>query len=138
MKTLVVTRKTVQLSLLRGGTARLIALPSVNLHRVTIADLGATAIIITMLLSLQFVLSPLRVFWGRIAVHPSGALHTGMIETGLRLPVPAFGLIFTIAAGLIFIAIVVLGSISPRAFAQLGHQERNRALVAGAEADVYA
>ncbi len=68
----------------------------------------------------------------------SGALHTGLIETGLLLPAPAFGLIFTIEAGLILAAIVVLRGISQSTFAQLGQQELNRALIAGAAADVYA
>ncbi len=67
IKTVDVIRKTVQLSLLRVGIAWMIALLTFNFNRVTIADLGATAIIITTLLSLHYFLSPFQVFWGRIA-----------------------------------------------------------------------
>lgn len=59
--------KTLRLSLTRVGMGWMFALLYFNFNRVTIADLGAVAVIVTTLLALHHFLSPFQIVWGRLA-----------------------------------------------------------------------
>lgn len=59
--------KTIRLMILRVGAGWMFALLTFNFNRVTIADLGAVAVIITSLIGLHHFLSFAQVYWGRLA-----------------------------------------------------------------------
>lgn len=59
--------KTLRLSILRVGIGWMFALLTFNFNRISIADLGASAILITTLIGMHHFLSPFQVFWGRLA-----------------------------------------------------------------------
>ncbi len=67
MKFLRLAVKIFQLSLLRVGAGWMFALLTFNFNRTAIADLGALAIVVATLIGLHHFLSPLQVFWGRMA-----------------------------------------------------------------------
>jgi BCD family chlorophyll transporter-like MFS transporter len=67
MKVLHLASKTIRLSLLRVGIGWMFALLTFNFNRVSITELGAVAVLVTSLLSLHYFLSPMQVFWGRLA-----------------------------------------------------------------------
>jgi BCD family chlorophyll transporter-like MFS transporter len=67
MKFLKLAFKTLRLSLVRIGIGWMFALLVANFNRVSIADLGALAVIVTTLIGLHHVLSPFQMFWGRLA-----------------------------------------------------------------------
>lgn len=57
--------KTFRLSLMRVGAGWMFALLTFNFNRVTIADLGAMAVIVTTLIGLHHFISFFQVYWGR-------------------------------------------------------------------------
>ncbi len=57
--------KTFRLSLMRVGAGWMFALLTFNFNRVTIADLGAIAVIVTTLIGLHHFISFFQVYWGR-------------------------------------------------------------------------
>lgn len=59
--------KTVRLAIVRVGAGWMFALLTFNFNRVTIADLGAIAVIVTSLIGLHHFISFFQVFWGRFA-----------------------------------------------------------------------
>lgn len=61
--------KTFRLSLMRVGAGWMFALLTFNFNRITIADLGAIAVIITTLIGLHHFISFFQVYWGRLADH---------------------------------------------------------------------
>lgn len=67
MNALHLASKTIRLSLLRVGIGWMFALLTFNFNRVSITELGAVAVLVTSLLSLHYFLSPMQVFWGRLA-----------------------------------------------------------------------
>lgn len=102
MELLRLVSKTIRLCLIRVGAGWMFALLTFNFNRTTIADLGAIAVIVSSLIGLHHFLSPLQVFWGRIADrHPilgyrrspyilGSALIASLVF--LRLPTVAVGL----------------------------------------------
>lgn len=67
MKFLPLAVKTFQLSLIRVGIGWMFGLLYFNFNRVTITDLGAIGLVVLTLIGLHHFLSPLQVFWGRLA-----------------------------------------------------------------------
>ncbi len=67
MRYLWLALKTLRLSILRVGIGWMFALLTFNFNRISIADLGASAIVITTLIGMHHFLSPFQVFWGRLA-----------------------------------------------------------------------
>lgn len=67
MELLRLVSKTIRLCLVRVGPGWMFALLTFNFNRTTIADLGAIAVIVSSLIGLHHFLSPLQVFWGRMA-----------------------------------------------------------------------
>jgi BCD family chlorophyll transporter-like MFS transporter len=59
--------KTARLAIMRIGAGWMFALLTFNFNRVTIADLGAMAVIITSLIGLHHFISFFQVYWGRFA-----------------------------------------------------------------------
>lgn len=59
--------KTVRLATIRIGAGWMFALLTFNFNRVTIADLGAIAVIVTSLIGLHHFISFFQVYWGRFA-----------------------------------------------------------------------
>ncbi|GAB4423440.1 MAG: BCD family MFS transporter [Chloroflexi bacterium OHK40] len=59
--------KTVRLAIVRIGAGWMFALLTFNFNRVTIADLGAIAVIVTSLIGLHHFISFFQVYWGRFA-----------------------------------------------------------------------
>ncbi|NTV62527.1 MAG: BCD family MFS transporter [Oscillochloris sp.] len=59
--------KTIRLSIARVGSGWMFALLTFNFNRVSIADLGALAVIVTSLIGLHHFISFFQVYWGRFA-----------------------------------------------------------------------
>ncbi|NTW00275.1 MAG: BCD family MFS transporter, partial [Oscillochloris sp.] len=59
--------KTIRLSIARIGAGWMFALLTFNFNRVSIADLGAIAVIVTSLIGLHHFISFFSVYWGRFA-----------------------------------------------------------------------
>lgn len=59
--------KTLRLSILRIGAGWMFALLTFNFNRITIADLGAIAVIVTTLIGMHHFISFFQVYWGRLA-----------------------------------------------------------------------
>ncbi|NCC32365.1 MAG: MFS transporter, partial [Chloroflexia bacterium] len=59
--------KTIRLSIARIGAGWMFALLTFNFNRVSIADLGAIAVIVTSLIGLHHFISFFQVYWGRFA-----------------------------------------------------------------------
>ncbi len=59
--------KTIRLSIARIGAGWMFALLTFNFNRVTIADLGAIAVVVTSLIGLHHFISFFQVYWGRFA-----------------------------------------------------------------------
>ncbi len=59
--------KTFRLSIMRVGAGWMFALLTFNFNRITIADLGAIAVIVTSLIGLHHFISFFQVYWGRLA-----------------------------------------------------------------------
>lgn len=59
--------KTVRLATIRIGAGWMFALLTFNFNRVTIADLGAIAVIVTTMIGLHHFISFFQVYWGRFA-----------------------------------------------------------------------
>ncbi|MGQ9927546.1 MAG: BCD family MFS transporter [Chloroflexaceae bacterium] len=59
--------KTLRLSIMRIGAGWMFALLTFNFNRITIADLGAIAVIITTLIGMHHFISFFQVYWGRLA-----------------------------------------------------------------------
>jgi MFS transporter, BCD family, chlorophyll transporter len=59
--------KTARLATIRVGAGWMFALLTFNFNRVTIADLGAIAVIVTSLIGLHHFISFFQVYWGRFA-----------------------------------------------------------------------
>lgn len=59
--------KTVRLAIVRVGAGWMFALLTFNFNRVTIADLGALAVIVTSLIGLHHFIAFFQVYWGRFA-----------------------------------------------------------------------
>lgn len=59
--------KTLRLAIVRIGVGWMFALLTFNFNRVTIADLGALAVIVTSLIGLHHFISFFQVYWGRFA-----------------------------------------------------------------------
>jgi BCD family chlorophyll transporter-like MFS transporter len=59
--------KTLRLAIIRVGAGWMFALLTFNFNRVTIADLGALAVIVTALIGLHHFISFFQVYWGRFA-----------------------------------------------------------------------
>lgn len=59
--------KTARLATIRVGAGWMFALLTFNFNRVTIADLGAMAVIVTSLIGLHHFISFFQVYWGRFA-----------------------------------------------------------------------
>jgi BCD family chlorophyll transporter-like MFS transporter len=59
--------KTARLAIIRVGAGWMFALLTFNFNRVTIADLGAIAVVVTSLIGLHHFISFFQVFWGRFA-----------------------------------------------------------------------
>ncbi|NJN15747.1 MAG: BCD family MFS transporter [Oscillochloris sp.] len=59
--------KTLRLAILRVGAGWMFALLTFNFNRVSIADLGALAVIVTSLIGLHHFISFFQVYWGRFA-----------------------------------------------------------------------
>ncbi|MGB9738107.1 BCD family MFS transporter [Chloroflexus sp.] len=110
--------KTFRLSLMRVGAGWMFALLTFNFNRVTIADLGAMAVIVTTLIGLHHFISFFQVYWGRftdrypifglrrtpyVILSNIGAalifmalpsIAIGLGERSLLATIEAFGLIF--------------------------------------------
>ncbi len=67
MKFLQLAVKTFQISLIRVGIGWMFGLLYFNFNRVTITDLGFMGLVVLTLIGLHHFLSPLQVFWGRLA-----------------------------------------------------------------------
>jgi BCD family chlorophyll transporter-like MFS transporter len=67
MKFLQLAFKTLRLSIIRVGIGWMFALLTFNFNRVSIADLGAIAVIVTSLIGLHHFLAPFQLVWGRLA-----------------------------------------------------------------------
>lgn len=67
MKFLRLAFKTLRLATIRIGAGWMFALLTFNFNRITIYELGALAVIVTTLIGLHHFLSPLQIFWGRLA-----------------------------------------------------------------------
>lgn len=59
--------KTFRLSIMRMGAGWMFALLTFNFNRITIADLGAIAVIVTSLIGMHHFISFFQVYWGRLA-----------------------------------------------------------------------
>ncbi|MBP1464292.1 BCD family MFS transporter [Candidatus Chloroploca sp. M-50] len=59
--------KTIRLSIARIGAGWMFALLTFNFNRVSIADLGALAVVVTSLIGLHHFISFFQVYWGRFA-----------------------------------------------------------------------
>ncbi len=59
--------KTFRLSIMRVGAGWMFALLTFNFNRITIADLGAIAVIVTSLIGMHHFISFFQVYWGRLA-----------------------------------------------------------------------
>jgi len=59
--------KTARLSIMRIGAGWMFALLTFNFNRITIADLGAIAVIVTTLIGMHHFISFFQVYWGRLA-----------------------------------------------------------------------
>jgi len=59
--------KTIRLSTMRIGAGWMFALLTFNFNRITIADLGAIAVIVTSLIGMHHFISFFQVYWGRLA-----------------------------------------------------------------------
>jgi len=59
--------KTLRLAIVRVGAGWMFALLTFNFNRVTIADLGALAVIVTSLIGLHHFISFFQIYWGRFA-----------------------------------------------------------------------
>jgi BCD family chlorophyll transporter-like MFS transporter len=59
--------KTVRLAIMRVGAGWMFALLTFNFNRVSIADLGAIAVIVTSLIGMHHFISFFQVYWGRFA-----------------------------------------------------------------------
>lgn len=59
--------KTLRLAMIRVGAAWMFALLTFNFNRIAIYELGALAILITILIGLHHFISPFQVVWGRIS-----------------------------------------------------------------------
>jgi BCD family chlorophyll transporter-like MFS transporter len=59
--------KTIRLSIMRIGAGWMFALLTFNFNRITIADLGAIAVIVTSLIGMHHFISFFQVYWGRLA-----------------------------------------------------------------------
>ncbi len=61
--------KTIRLSIVRIGAGWMFALLTFNFNRVSIADLGAIAVIVTSLIGLHHFISFFSVYWGHVSDH---------------------------------------------------------------------
>jgi BCD family chlorophyll transporter-like MFS transporter len=101
--------KTIRLAILRVGAGWMFALLTFNFNRVSIADLGAIAVIVTTLIGLHHFISFFQVYWGRFADRTP-------IFGYRRTP---YILLSSLAASLVFLALpsvaIGLGAHSPLA-----------------------